>query len=38
VDSLRIGKNPLVMKWDDFKELLKSKFYPMGYKEEELMK
>jgi hypothetical protein len=24
--------------WEDFKALLKSQFYPIGYKEEQLMK
>jgi hypothetical protein len=38
VDALRIGKNPMVMKWEDFKALLKSQFYPIGYEEEKLMK
>jgi hypothetical protein len=38
VDALRIGKNPMVTKWEDFKALLKSQFYPIGYKEEQLMK
>jgi hypothetical protein len=38
VDALRIGKKPMVMKWEDFKALLKSQFYPIGYEEEQLMK
>jgi hypothetical protein len=38
VDALRIGKRPMVMKWEDFKALLKSQFYPIGYEEEKLMK
>jgi hypothetical protein len=38
VDALRIGKKPMVMKWEDFKELLKSQFYPIGYEEEHIMK
>jgi hypothetical protein len=37
-DALRIGKHPMVTKWEDFKELLNSKFYPIGYEEEKLMK
>ena len=38
VDVQRIGKKPMVMKWDDFKALLKSQFNPIGYEEEQLMK
>ena len=38
MDALRIGKSPIVMKWEDFNLLLKSQFYPIGYKEEKLIK
>jgi hypothetical protein len=38
VDAPRIDKKPMVMKWEDLKALLKSQSYPIGYKEEQLMK
>jgi hypothetical protein len=38
VDALRIGKNPMVMKSMEFKELMKSQFYPIGSIEEQIMK
>jgi hypothetical protein len=38
VDALRLGKKPMVMKWEDFKALLKLPFYPICYKGEQLMK
>jgi hypothetical protein len=38
VHALRMGTNPMVIKWKDFKELLKSQFYLIGYEEEQLMK
>ena len=38
MDALRIGKSPIVMKWEDFNLLLKSQFYPIGHKEEKLIK
>jgi hypothetical protein len=38
VNALKMGKSPMVMKWEDFKALLKSQFYPIGYEDEQLMK
>ena len=38
MDALRIGKTPILMKWEDFNLLLKSHFYPIGYEEEKLIK
>jgi hypothetical protein len=38
VESLRIGKKTMMMKWEDFKELLKSQFYTIGNEEENLIK
>ena len=38
VDELRIGIKLKVMKWEDFKALLKSQFYPIFYEEKHLMK
>jgi len=38
VDALRIGNKLMVTKWEDFKEFLKSHFYIISYKEEQLMK
>jgi len=34
MDAVRIRKNHMVIKWEDFKELIKSQFYPIGYKED----
>jgi len=34
VDALWIGKKPMVMKWKDFKALLKSQLYTIHYEEE----
>jgi hypothetical protein len=38
MDALRIGNKTMVMKWEDFKALLRSKLDPIGYGEEKIMK
>jgi hypothetical protein len=37
VDALRIGKKPVITKGKDFKALLQTQLYPIGYEEEQLM-
>ena len=38
VKALRIGNKPMMMKLEDFNELLKSQFYTIGNEEENLIK
>ena len=35
METLRLEGEPLVTKWEDFKTLIKSQFYPIGYMEDE---
>jgi hypothetical protein len=35
METLRLEGDPLVTKWEDFKTLIKSQFYPIGYVEDQ---
>jgi hypothetical protein len=35
METLRLEGDPLVSKWDDFKSLVKSQFYHIGYVEDQ---
>ena len=38
LDAFRIGRNPILKKWEYFKLLMKSQIFPINYEEEKLMK
>jgi hypothetical protein len=35
METLRLEGDPLVTRWEDFKTLIKSQFYPIGYVEDQ---
>jgi hypothetical protein len=35
METLRMEGDPPITKWEDFKTLIKSKFYPIGYVEDQ---